>query len=69
MIHLDIYKTLSPIYNINNSKENSYKYQDSYTLSAGLIFLGANDYNNIKNPTTANFVAAYKEMLRQIIRD
>ena len=53
----------------DNSKQNSYKYQDSFIPSVLFLFIGSNDYSNIKNPTPANFVAAYKEMLREIIRD
>jgi hypothetical protein len=53
----------------DNSKQNSYKYEDNYIPSAIFLFVGANDYSNLKNPTSNNFITAYKEMLRGIIRD
>ena len=53
----------------DNSKQNSYKYQDSYIPSFLFLFIGENDYYNFNNPTPKNFVAAYKEMLMEIVRN
>lgn len=53
----------------DNSKENSYKIQDSYIPNVLFIFVGANDYNNIKNPSISNFVNGYTSMLQKIIKD
>lgn len=44
----------------DNSKQNSYKYQDKYAPTALFLFIGANDYSNIKNPSKVNFIAAYE---------
>lgn len=53
----------------DNSKLNSYKIQDHYVPDALFLFIGANDYNNIKNPSINNFVTGYTEMLRRILQD
>jgi hypothetical protein len=47
----------------DNSKEDSYKIQDKYVPDAVFLFIGANDYNNIKNPSINNFVTGYVAML------
>lgn len=52
----------------DNSKENSYQIQDKYVPDAVFLFIGANDYNNIKNPSISNFVGGYVAMLEKIIR-
>lgn len=55
--------------NSDNSKENSYKIQDSYVPDVLFLFIGANDYNNIKNPSINNFVNGYTSMLQKIMKD
>lgn len=53
----------------DNSKENSYKLEDKYVPDAVLLFIGANDYNNVKNPSMGNFVDGYVAMLQNIAKD
>lgn len=53
----------------DNSKENSYKIEDKYVPDAVLLFIGSNDYNNIKNPSMGNFVDGYVAMLQKIAKD
>jgi hypothetical protein len=55
--------------NTDNSKENSYKLEDKYVPDAVLLFIGANDYNNVKNPSMGNFVDGYVGMLQKIAKD
>lgn len=43
----------------DNSQDNSYKLQDGYVPDALFVFIGENDYSNIKNPSISNFVNGY----------
>lgn len=53
----------------DNTKENSYKIQDKYVPDVLFLFIGANDYSNIKNPSINNFVNGYVAMLEKIAKD
>ena len=57
----------------DNSKKNSYYYQDNFYPDVLLIFIGANDYSNIFPPRSNNFVQGYKDLtmgtLKNIIKD
>lgn len=53
----------------DNTYENSYKLEDKYVPDAVLLFIGANDYSNIKNPSMGNFVDGYVAMLQKITKD
>ncbi len=53
----------------DNSKENTYKIEDKYLPDALFLFIGTNDYSNIKNPSMNNFVTGYVEMLNKIVKD
>jgi len=43
----------------DNSKPFTYKYQDKYIPDALFLLIGANDYNNIKNPSRNKFTTGY----------
>lgn len=53
----------------DNTKDNSYKIQDSYIPEVLFLFIGSNDYSNIKNPSISNFVNGYTSMLQKIVKD
>jgi hypothetical protein len=53
----------------DNSKADSYKLQDKYVADVLFLFIGANDYSNIKNPSINNFVTGYEAMLERIVKD
>lgn len=53
----------------DNTKENSYKIEDKYVPDALFLFIGSNDYSNIKNPSISNFVGGYVSMLEKIVKD
>ena len=40
----------------DNSKENSYFYQDGYYPDVLFFFIGGNDYSNIFPPNKNNFI-------------
>ena len=53
----------------DNTKPNSYRFQDNYFPDVQFLFIGANDYNNIKNPSISNFLQGYTDMLNKIAKD
>lgn len=53
----------------DNTKENTYKIQDHFVPNVLFLFIGTNDYSNIKNPSINNFVTGYTEMLHKIVKD
>lgn len=51
----------------DNSELNSYKYEDKYVPDVQFLFIGINDYSNIKHPTISNFVTGYKKLLQEVL--
>lgn len=48
----------------DNSKPDSYHYQDGIIPDAIFYFIGANDYSHPLGPEPSRFIEAYKEMLQ-----
>lgn len=49
----------------DNTKPNTYNFQDRYATDVLFLFIGGNDYGlNLVRPSPRKFIDGYKEMLQ-----
>lgn len=53
----------------DNSKVDSYKYQDGVIPEVIFYFIGSNDYSHPLGPESSPFINAYKDMLLTSLRN